>query len=113
MKNSIWISVQEYTVSIIFLKIVHRYHSENWSHANFNSKEIGSKLAESVLGLFDPTLEDVGDKGVESSPSDGDEEKMSIPRYKDAVVELAKLPGMPMRQNMFWELTREVWERYR
>lgn len=80
-----------------------RYHSDNWSHSNFNSKEIGSKLAESVLGLFDPTLEGIGDasSNVNSStttPSslgeEDEKEKLLIPRYKDAVVELCKLPGM-------------------
>jgi len=91
-----------------FTKYARRYHSENWSHSNFNSKEIGSKLAESVLGLFDPTLEGVAEtpsSSVRETPTststtpsslvNGDEEKekMLIPRYKDAVVELCKLPG--------------------
>ena len=80
-----------------------RYHSENWSHSNFNSKEIGIKLAESLLGLFDPTLEGVGEtSNVDSTTptptslvNEEDEKgKMLIPRYKDAVVELCKLPGM-------------------
>ena len=71
-----------------------RYHSDNWSHANFNPKEIGSKLAESVLGLFDPTLEGQEDNtagGVGGGASKGME--MLIPRYKEPVVELTQLPG--------------------
>ena len=42
-------------------KYARRYYCENWTHSNFNSKEIGSKLADSMLELFDPTLEGVVD----------------------------------------------------
>lgn len=33
------------------------YHTDEWSHANFNSKEVGQELAAILLPLFDPTLE--------------------------------------------------------
>lgn len=77
-------------------KYARRYHSENWTHANFNSKEVGAKLAESVLELFDPTLDVVhqggrGDGNVDSSNSN---ENKLIPKYKEAVVDLCLLPGL-------------------
>lgn len=65
-------------------KFARRYHSENWTHANFNSKEVGSKLAETVLELFDPTLD-----ALET----GDNDVTLIPKYKDAVVQYCQLPG--------------------
>lgn len=33
------------------------YHTDEWSHAHFNSKEVGQDLAAMLLPLFDPTLE--------------------------------------------------------
>ncbi|XP_048456872.1 cilia- and flagella-associated protein 61 [Rhincodon typus] len=40
-------------------KYSRRYFADQWSHANFNSKEIGFQLAALMLHLFDPTLEQV------------------------------------------------------
>ena len=64
-------------------KFSRRYHSENWTHANFNSKEVGCKLAETVLELFDPTLE-----VLVNATND-----LLIPKYEDPVVEYCRLPG--------------------
>ncbi|XP_048391580.1 cilia- and flagella-associated protein 61 isoform X2 [Stegostoma tigrinum] len=40
-------------------KYSRRYFADQWSHENFNSKEIGFQLAALMLHLFDPTLEQV------------------------------------------------------
>lgn len=40
-------------------KFSNRYYSNEWTHSNFSSKEIGFQLAAAMLGLFDPTLEPV------------------------------------------------------
>ncbi|XP_057303252.1 cilia- and flagella-associated protein 61-like isoform X1 [Hydractinia symbiolongicarpus] len=64
-------------------KYARRYHSNNWTHANFNSREIGTKLAESVLELFDPTLDGV----IETN--DGG----LIPKYTEPKVISCQLPG--------------------
>lgn len=34
-----------------------RYHSDEWSHDSFNSREVGEELAAVMLPLFDPTAE--------------------------------------------------------
>lgn len=39
-----------------FTKFARRYHSDPWTHANYNSKEVGIQLAMAMLPLFDPTL---------------------------------------------------------
>lgn len=36
-------------------KYSRRYYADEWTHSNFNSKEIGFELAASMLSLFDPT----------------------------------------------------------
>ncbi|KAF0023962.1 hypothetical protein F2P81_024592 [Scophthalmus maximus] len=61
------------------------YHSEEWSHANFNSKEVGQDLAATMLPLFDPTRE----LADEQPPEEG----RLVPLYRRAKVQGAKLPG--------------------
>ncbi|XP_029281289.1 LOW QUALITY PROTEIN: cilia- and flagella-associated protein 61 [Cottoperca gobio] len=61
------------------------YYSDEWSHANFNSKEVGRDLAAMLLPLFDPTLE----PAVEPTPGkDG-----VVPLYKQAKIQGGTLPG--------------------
>ena len=59
-----------------------RYYTKNWTHANYNSKEVGTKLAESVLELFDPTLHVL--------VIDDDD---LVPKYKEPKSTLCNLPG--------------------
>ncbi|KAK2855869.1 hypothetical protein Q5P01_004604 [Channa striata] len=61
------------------------YHSDEWSHAHFNSKEVGQDLGAMFLLLFDPTLE---------SPDDPlSETDRLVPLYKQAKIQGGKLPG--------------------
>ncbi|CAJ1077697.1 cilia- and flagella-associated protein 61 isoform X3 [Xyrichtys novacula] len=60
------------------------YHSDEWSHANFNSKEVGQDLAATLLPLFDPTLEP-----VEQHQS----EDRHVHLYEGAKIQGGKLPG--------------------
>uniref|UniRef100_A0A3Q1FLN4 Cilia and flagella associated protein 61 n=1 Tax=Acanthochromis polyacanthus TaxID=80966 RepID=A0A3Q1FLN4_9TELE len=62
----------------------HHYYTE-WSHADFNSKELGQELAAMLLHLFDPTLE----------PADEPPAEMDclVPMYKQAKIQGGKLPG--------------------
>lgn len=55
------------------------YHTDEWSHANFNSKEVGQELAAILLPLFDPTLE----------PPDEPPPEMDrlVPLYKQAKIQ--------------------------
>lgn len=55
------------------------YHTDEWSHANFNSKEVGQELAAILLPLFDPTLD----------PSDEPPPEMDrlVPLYKQAKIQ--------------------------
>lgn len=55
------------------------YHSEEWSHANFNSKEVGQDLAATMLPLFDPTRE----LADEQPPEEG----RLVPLYRRAKVQ--------------------------
>ncbi|XP_064001773.1 cilia- and flagella-associated protein 61 isoform X2 [Pogoniulus pusillus] len=66
-------------------KYSRRYYAEEWTHNNFNSKEIGFELATSMLDLFDPTL-----KLFSKSP-EGTE--TLIPMYKGCKVKGGVLPG--------------------
>ncbi|XP_069579805.1 cilia- and flagella-associated protein 61 [Brachyistius frenatus] len=59
------------------------YHTDEWSHANFNSREVGQDLAAKLLALFDPTLE----------PVDQPETDRLAPLYKQAKIHGGKLPG--------------------
>jgi len=66
-------------------KFQRKYHCEPWSHANFNSKEVGIALASEMLRLFDPTLE------PQLEPP---EEPLNlIPIYRSPNVLTAMLPG--------------------
>uniref|UniRef100_A0A3B5AUA1 Si:zfos-223e1.2 n=1 Tax=Stegastes partitus TaxID=144197 RepID=A0A3B5AUA1_9TELE len=64
-------------------KFSRRYYTE-WSHADFNSKELGQELAAMLLHQFDPTLE----------PADETPPEMDylVPTYKQAKIQ-GKLPG--------------------
>ncbi|KAB0383227.1 hypothetical protein FD755_005144, partial [Muntiacus reevesi] len=66
-------------------KFSNRYYSNEWTHSNFNSKEIGFQLAAVMLKLFDPTLEPVTEP-----PADLDR---LIPMYKGAKIKGGILPG--------------------
>ncbi|XP_039730298.1 cilia- and flagella-associated protein 61 isoform X6 [Pteropus medius] len=66
-------------------KFSNRYYSNEWTHSNFNSKEIGFQLAAAMLSLFDPTLEPVTEP-----PADLDR---LIPMYKGAKIKGGILPG--------------------
>ncbi|XP_031562151.1 cilia- and flagella-associated protein 61-like [Actinia tenebrosa] len=68
-------------------KYQRRYHAESWTHANYNSKEIGSELAHSMLVLFDPTLE-----GFSPEPVSMEDDQL-VPIYKQAKMYSALLPG--------------------
>ncbi|KAK6176372.1 hypothetical protein SNE40_014672 [Patella caerulea] len=66
-------------------KYQRKYHADKWTHANFNSKEIGTALASEILKLFDPTLEQ------QSNPME--EQLNLIPVYGAPKVQTAILPG--------------------
>ncbi|XP_067427647.1 cilia- and flagella-associated protein 61 [Thunnus thynnus] len=61
------------------------YYTDEWSHAHFNSKEVGQDLAAMLLPLFDLTLEP-----ADESPPEMDH---LIPLYKQAKIQGGKLPG--------------------
>lgn len=66
-------------------KFQRKYHADKWSHACFNSKEVGMALATEMLRLFDPTLEQ------QAAPQ---EEQMNlIPIYRSPKIQGALLPG--------------------
>uniref|UniRef100_A0A3B4UFL1 Cilia and flagella associated protein 61 n=1 Tax=Seriola dumerili TaxID=41447 RepID=A0A3B4UFL1_SERDU len=60
------------------------YHTDEWSHAHFNSKEVGRDLAAAMLPLFDPTLDPADDPPPETD--------RLVPLYKQAKIR-GKLPG--------------------
>lgn len=64
-------------------KYSRRYCVDEWTHSNFNSKEIGFELAASMLNLFDPT------RKTFSKPPEGTDRL--IPMYKGC-----KIKGMSM-----------------
>ncbi|XP_032715180.1 cilia- and flagella-associated protein 61 isoform X2 [Lontra canadensis] len=66
-------------------KFSNKYYSNEWTHSNFSSKEIGFQLAAAMLTLFDPTLEPVTEP-----PADLDR---LIPMYKGAKIQGGILPG--------------------
>lgn len=55
-----------------------RYHSGEWAHANFSSKEVGEELAAALLPLLDPTAE-----AAEPSP----ELERLVPLYSQAKIQ--------------------------
>ncbi|XP_030854264.1 cilia- and flagella-associated protein 61 [Strongylocentrotus purpuratus] len=66
-------------------KFQRKYHAEQWTHANFNPKEVGRSLASTMLRLFDPTIEN----DVAPPP----EPHCLIPLYQGAKVQGGVLPG--------------------
>ncbi|XP_049630284.1 cilia- and flagella-associated protein 61 [Suncus etruscus] len=66
-------------------KFSNRYYSNEWTHSNFSSKEIGFQLAAAMLNLFDPTIEPVIDPPPELD--------RLIPMYKGAKIQGGILPG--------------------
>ncbi|XP_024146468.1 cilia- and flagella-associated protein 61 isoform X2 [Oryzias melastigma] len=61
------------------------YRSDEWSHANFNSKEVGQELADALLSRLDPALQKLAGK----SPK----ETRLVPIYRRAKIQGGKLPG--------------------
>lgn len=55
-----------------------RYHSDEWSHASFNSRQVGEELAAVLLPLVDPTAE-----AVEPSPG----LERLVPLYNQAKIQ--------------------------
>ncbi|XP_051470281.1 cilia- and flagella-associated protein 61 isoform X3 [Apus apus] len=66
-------------------KYSRRYYVEEWTHSNFNSKEIGFELATSMLHLFDPSHKPI------SEPPEGSDRL--IPMYKGCQIKGGVLPG--------------------
>ncbi|XP_042731215.1 LOW QUALITY PROTEIN: cilia- and flagella-associated protein 61 [Lagopus leucura] len=65
-------------------KYSRRYYADEWTHSNFNSKEIGFELAASMLRLFDPTPQ------PSSKPPEGTDSL--IPMYKGCKIQGGVLP---------------------
>nr|XP_014350839.1 PREDICTED: cilia- and flagella-associated protein 61-like [Latimeria chalumnae] len=61
------------------------YHADQWSHSNFNSREVGFQLAALMLHHFDPTLDPTPEPPAELS--------RLIPMYTGAKVQGGLLPG--------------------
>ncbi|KAM6280954.1 LOW QUALITY PROTEIN: cilia- and flagella-associated protein 61 [Porphyrio hochstetteri] len=66
-------------------KYSRRYCPDEWTHSNFNSREIGFELAASMLNLFDPTSEPY------SKPPEGTDRL--IPMYRGCKIKGGILPG--------------------
>ncbi|XP_075269803.1 cilia- and flagella-associated protein 61 isoform X2 [Opisthocomus hoazin] len=66
-------------------KYSRRYYVDEWTHSNFNSKEIGFELAASMLNLFDPTHKPF--------PKPPEETDRLIPMYKGCKMKGGVLPG--------------------
>nr|XP_043905721.1 cilia- and flagella-associated protein 61 [Solea senegalensis] len=62
-------------------KFSRRYHADEWSHASFNSKEVGERLAAEMLTLLDPTQEP-----RDEAASDLDQDRL-VPLYKRAKIQ--------------------------
>ncbi|CAH3017155.1 unnamed protein product [Porites evermanni] len=68
-------------------KFQRRYHAESWTHGNFNSKEVGAELAQSLLTLFDPTLDGM------LLETETQQDQLLIPIYTKPKTVSAVLPG--------------------
>ncbi|XP_072167121.1 cilia- and flagella-associated protein 61-like [Diadema setosum] len=66
-------------------KFQRKYHADQWTHSNFNSKEVGRSVAATMLRLFDPT--------VENDLAPPPEPHSLIPLYTGAKVQGGVLPG--------------------
>ncbi|KAM6082825.1 cilia- and flagella-associated protein 61 isoform 2-T2 [Chlamydotis macqueenii] len=66
-------------------KFSRRYYTDEWTHSNFSSKEIGFELAASMLHLFDPT------RKAFSKPAEGTDGL--IPMYKGCKIKGGVFPG--------------------
>ncbi|XP_060772152.1 cilia- and flagella-associated protein 61 isoform X2 [Neoarius graeffei] len=66
-------------------KLSRRCYADQWSHSYFNSKEVGQKLAATLLRLFDPTLEPPAKPAPHADHL--------IPIYKKPKLTGGKLPG--------------------
>ncbi|XP_068454809.1 cilia- and flagella-associated protein 61 [Clinocottus analis] len=66
-------------------KLSRCYYADEWSHGNFNAKEVGRELAAMLLPLFDPTLQ----VAVEPPP----EPNRLLPHYKQPKIQGGTLPG--------------------
>ncbi|KFO76187.1 Uncharacterized protein C20orf26, partial [Cuculus canorus] len=66
-------------------KYSRRYYVDEWTHSNFNSKEIGFELATSMLNLFDPTPKPFSKRPEGSG--------RLIPMYKGCKIKGGVLPG--------------------
>ncbi|XP_010071854.1 PREDICTED: uncharacterized protein C20orf26-like, partial [Pterocles gutturalis] len=66
-------------------KYSRRYYAEEWTHSNFNSKEIGFELAASMVNLLDPTP-----KPFSKPPEATDR---LIPMYTGCTIQGGVLPG--------------------
>eukprot|EP00794_Sanderia_malayensis_P017621 gene17621-19375_t len=66
-------------------KYARKYHVDAWTHAIYNSREVGVRLAESILSMFDPTLEEPMNESLL-------DDKL-IPVYRKPKMAFAVLPG--------------------
>ncbi|KFQ29868.1 Uncharacterized protein C20orf26, partial [Mesitornis unicolor] len=66
-------------------KYSRRYYADEWTHSNFNSKEIGFELAASMLHLFDPIPKPF------SKPPEGKDRLILM--YKGCKIKGGVLPG--------------------
>ncbi|XP_033104010.1 cilia- and flagella-associated protein 61-like [Anneissia japonica] len=66
-------------------KFQRKYHADQWTHSNFNSREVGQMLASTMLRLFDPT--------IENDPAPPEETMNLIPMYHNSKVQAGILPG--------------------
>ncbi|XP_024912836.1 cilia- and flagella-associated protein 61-like, partial [Cynoglossus semilaevis] len=65
-------------------KFCRRYHTDEWEHGSFNSKEVGRNLADRILGIIDPTWE------LDHRPP---ADQRLVPLYREAKIQGGTLPG--------------------